>query len=550
MAAVHKDITRRNGFTLTELLVAVVVLLVVIIAVGRIFGTASQVVKSGEANAAILQESASMESLLRKDLQSVNGDGFLLINCTAIRNDIYASQGGQLLDPRRRAQEWLRCDQVVFLTSTGAVSRQGSGFTEFEEQEDGSYVGDFGPVPQSALSRVYYGHGVQFPYLPAGERRLARFYGGNSNFDPVTPWFRPAANDAQVRFARWPDLENTAGTFNGLQPDATSWTLARQELLVADDQADRFGGNSPYQNVDERYHLGTGGTRVNSAATRSGEWDFYGLLGADAWSSRVDVVAADLPRIQLSLLNYCDLNNDDITDTCPPSSAALGQLLRRYWPRAEKRPLALDQSDAMTTMSTLAGNCSSFKVDWVWANGTGSETETSPVLRGIRYNGGYNPGTGGVDTPQATPWFGIADPQYDPSADPSDDLEPVFNPARNNPGVIYNLPLGDSGVLGGNYATEPTALATIENYSQPNEYIKQYTAVFGFNTDQPFVRDSTGRVARDFNGSPMYRTDYTPWPSALRISMVLHDPDATIEGGREVQFTVPLPERVLDLPEE
>ena len=138
--------------------------------------------------------------------------------------------------------------------------------------------------------------------------------------------------------------------------------------------------------IRDRYHLGTGGTRVNSAATRSGEWDFYGLLGADAWSSRVDVVAADLPRIQLSLLNYCDLNNDDITDTCPPSSAALGQLLRRYWPRAEKRPLALDQSDAMTTMSTLAGNCSSFKVDWVWANGTGSETETSPVLRGIRYN--------------------------------------------------------------------------------------------------------------------------------------------------------------------
>ena len=45
----------RGGFTLTELMVAVVVLLVIILAVGRIFGTASEVVKAGEANADILQ---------------------------------------------------------------------------------------------------------------------------------------------------------------------------------------------------------------------------------------------------------------------------------------------------------------------------------------------------------------------------------------------------------------------------------------------------------------------------------------------------------------
>ncbi len=543
MAAARNDINRSSGFTLTELLVAVVVLLVVIIAVGRIFGTASQVVKSGEANAAILQESASLETLLRKDLRSINGDGFLLINCTAIRNDIYADQGGQLLDPRRRAGEWLRCDQVMFLTSTGAVSRQGSGFTEFEEEADGSYTGDFGPVPQSSLNRVYYGHGVQFPYLPAGEPRLARYYESNSNVDLVTPWFRPAANNAQTRFARWPDLANTAGTFNGLQPDATSWTLARQELLVADDRADRFGGNGPYENTDERYHLGTGGQRVNSAATRF-EWDFHGLLGPDAWSSRVDVVAADLPSIQTSLLTDSDC------DYCAPNSVALGNLLRRYWPRAEKRPLALDQSDAMTTMSTLAGNCSGFKVDWVWADGTGSETETSPVLRGVRYNGGYLPGTNTIDLPRSTPWFGISDPPYDSSADPTDESEPVFNPARGNPGVSYNLPIGGSGSSGDLYSDQPTVLANIENFTQPNEYIKQYTAVFGFNTNEPFIRDSTGGVARDFNNNPMYRTDYTPWPSALRISMVLHDPDATVEGGRQVQFTVPLPERVLDLPEE
>ena len=56
MATPPRPSRRSLGFTLTELMVAVVVLLVIILAVGRIFGTASDVVKAGEANANILQE--------------------------------------------------------------------------------------------------------------------------------------------------------------------------------------------------------------------------------------------------------------------------------------------------------------------------------------------------------------------------------------------------------------------------------------------------------------------------------------------------------------
>ena len=36
---------------------------------------------------------------------------------------------------------------------------------------------------------------------------------------------------------------------------------------------------------------------------------------------------------------------------------------------------------------------------------------------------------------------------------------------------------------------------------------------------------------------PVYRTDYTPWPSALRITATFHDNRDAIEGGRLVQFT-------------
>ena len=83
-----------RAFTLTELLVAIVVLLVVILAVGRIFGTASTVVKNGEANADILQETSAVEQLIRSDLARISDEGFLIIQCIGVRNDVMASLGG------------------------------------------------------------------------------------------------------------------------------------------------------------------------------------------------------------------------------------------------------------------------------------------------------------------------------------------------------------------------------------------------------------------------------------------------------------------------
>ena len=545
MTRLHTNTSPRHAFTLTELLVAVVVLLVVILAVGRIFGTASKVVKSGEANAAILQESAAIEGQLRSDLANVSNDGFLVINCTAVRNDINQASGGNgpLLDPRRRATEWLRCDQVVFLTDAPVISQQGSGFSGFEEltgNNGGLYTGDFGPVPQSTLSRVYYGHGVQFPYLPPNEDRLVRWYQNQNSRTEITPWFRPEASDAMVDFSRWPNLSASAGTFNGSQPDATDWTLARQELLIADDQADVFGGASGYGNGDERYFLGADASRVNSAATRAQEWDLYGLLGPDAATSRVDVVGTDLPRIQKSF--------DDYNPGSPPQSGALGDLLFSYWPRAEKRPVTLRQTDAMTTKTPLVGNCSSFQVEWTWADGTGSETDLAACFRGCRHDGGiWYDSCSNPENPQMvidpsfpTPWFGLG----------TGSIDSYVTSARNHPDVVNYAPIGLGGSWSGPVSTQPTVLSVIESENTSGQYIRRYTAVFGFNRDEPLVRDSAGNQVFDFNGNRLFRTDYTPWPSALRITMVVHDQDGNIDGGRRVEFTVPMPRRMLDLPEE
>ena len=77
------------------------------------------------------------------------------------------------------------------------------------------------------------------------------------------------------------------------------------------------------------------------------------------------------------------------------------------------------------------------------------------------------------------------------------------------------------------------------------------------NGDEPFILDGEGnplKLSSLPNGGvgglwPMYRSDYTPWPSALRVTAVVHDSKDVIENGRVVQFTVPLPRSVQDLPE-
>jgi hypothetical protein len=57
--------------------------------------------------------------------------------------------------------------------------------------------------------------------------------------------------------------------------------------------------------------------------------------------------------------------------------------------------------------------------------------------------------------------------------------------------------------------------------------------VFGFN------QADAGQI-NPFAGN---RGPYTPLPSAIRITLRLHDPLGRIEGGREFQFIVDLPKR-------
>jgi prepilin-type N-terminal cleavage/methylation domain-containing protein len=545
----------RRGFTLTELLVAVVVLLVIILAVGRIFGTASQVVKNGEAAANILQEVAAVEQLMRNDLSRISDEGFLVVQCVAVRNDV----SSQLLDPTLPADHIFRCDQIAFVADDLAISRQTQSMGQFiENGVDGQgyvdYLGQTLPTPQSTASVLYYGHGLQFPYLPQNLGFAADPLWPSNGGPALQPWFRPAPGQDRIDLQRWPQGTSAPGSYNGTQPPAPEWTLARQETLLADD----------YDAAADHYMS----KRTGTGAYRNAAQNFFD----DAMrSGRVDVLSNDIGRLRDAIRNI--------------GPQGLADVLFTYRPRAEKRPPTLDKSDVLLTTNVLGMNCSNFVVDWTWSDGVGRELELDldpsrnlkGAMRGVSHRGGVRTPvggeSGGVITEAAgrMPWFGLGSQYGNPNLEvttASSQLGQGFYnaPIRFHAPIAYDPGNGifDGGPPAGSpfgpaSTTIPQVLPTIEGgatIEQPPGLpgVWRYRAVFGLNGKEPFVRDGENRpmTTASFTGGdpwPIYRSDYTPWPSALRITATFHDPQGAIEGGRTLQFTIPLPQRVQDLPE-
>lgn len=566
------------GFTLTELLVAVVVLLVIILAVGRIFGTASEVVKNGEATANILQEAAAVEQLMRNDLARISDDGFLVVQCVAVRNNV----SGQLLDPSLPADHIFRCDQIAFIADDLAVSRQTQSMGQFTEPgrygalqpgETLDYQTGNGlysqartlPTPQSTSSFVYYGHGVQFPYLPPNLGSAVDPLWPSAGGRVIQPWFRPAPGADLIELQRWPGEQAVPGgeIYNGAQPPARNWSLARQETLLADDydgSASHFHSrvlaSGLYRNAAEFLYGNDG----------SGTFRFNDAMAA----GRVDVASTDIGRLR------------DAYRLGGPGAVA--NALLNYRPRAEKRPPTLDRSDVLLTTNVLGSNCSSITVDWTWSEGVGRELDLdldparnlAGAIRGVSHRGGVRPPIGGesgtiTEYSEAMPWFGMSDLYGNPNAGvaPAQDYFNAPGPFASSP-VRFHAPIaydprnqiwgggpgGASQPFGPGSTTVPTVLPTIEGAGvvEAGPGIWVYRAVFGLNGHEPFLRDGENRpltTAASGGGVPwpIYRSDYTPRPSALRITATFHDPQNAIEGGRTLQFTIPLPERVQDLPE-
>ena len=163
---VHRACSRhlRAAFTLTEMLIAIAVLLVVILATSSIFSTAQRVSSLGEANSDILQQANAIERVIRNDFERISRDGFFAVQCVGVPNAINLGSTGRPLDPSRPADAEVRSDQLFFFAkgltaSTRALDSYASASND--------QVGLDKPAPaQSYFSSVFYSPGVQVKIQP------------------------------------------------------------------------------------------------------------------------------------------------------------------------------------------------------------------------------------------------------------------------------------------------------------------------------------------------------------------------------------------------
>ena len=281
----------RRAFTLVELLVSLSVLLVVIIATARIFGTTSKVAALGESSADLQATATAVEKAIRGDIARMARDGVLAIQSVAVRNDVNRFQRVQnapeatgtainatapLLNPTLASTDFVRCDQIVFFGRGHESSQVYLGTRGGSRSEQGYAVNTF---PQGTLTitpeftsqefMVRLGHGLQFPSLLVDMnneelRPDADTLGSNvSTVIPPVPWM-------------WsPTPIMTASNFDSIiansikylpsQPESRNWVLARQVILLADDGNSQVSSTPTAKNVTWFHSLSASKMIANSA---------------------------------------------------------------------------------------------------------------------------------------------------------------------------------------------------------------------------------------------------------------------------------------------
>ncbi|MHC4127921.1 MAG: prepilin-type N-terminal cleavage/methylation domain-containing protein [Planctomycetota bacterium] len=483
---------KRTGFTLTELAVAVAILVVVVVAVERLFQSAGAVVGLGLAGADVLQEAAAIERQIRGDLQRLCREGFLIIRCVAVPNDVRGP--GALLDPALRADAVIRSDQIVFFTH-GAHSiqtlRAGSGADR---------------RAQGNAARVYYGHAFQVPAGPPVERPgpgddvVLAIDPEVIAHEPLVPWSAGPRSLQRVRFQRNATdppgdyvIDGDHGLVDATQPPARRWLLARQAVVLADD------GGSPAVFL---FRLRRGGFRstasIGDGVVRNG---------------RVDAAAGGLNDIRAA---FGGTAGGGPLDPWLDQRSAIAGLL--FYPRAQRVAPGPHRVDQALTSQVLAGACSSLVIDWTWSDGVGDVDNAA----GRRFRGL------GVSADGPHPWFGL-DPVGPPGrgrgvrtlAQYVAGLEPDVRPQTIRPGTIEQL---------------ANTLTTDAGRAIQQTGAVVYEAIFGCNHHAPL----DPAAGTPWPGGPDAQIAYTPWPSALRITMTLHDAAGRLDAGREVQFVVHL----------
>jgi hypothetical protein len=182
------------------------------------------------------------------------------------------------------------------------------------------------------------------------------------------------------------------------------------------------------------------------------------------------------------------------------------------WPRAEKIAPSMQRADQMLTNPVIAGQCSSFAVEWTWEDGVGRQTDPAGnLLPGLVVRG---------DT--TAPWFGMPNAERGTQTLSS---SPAYDGNCQSAWGCLGSPI-IPGVIEGNVPVQSFSGGILSG-------VRLYQAAFGYNATQ----------ALNGSGVPDAEVGYTPWPTALRFTFTLHDPEQRFTDGRTFQFVVELPRR-------
>ncbi len=565
-----------GGFTLIELLIAIAVLLVVIVATAQIFGTASKVAGTGQAAASVLQEAAVIERMMRHDIARLSPDGFFAIRQVALPNNV-RGPGQPLLNPLlppdpfdasdpNRHRAWIRCDQLVFFTA-GSSGMQTLGV--------GIPGGGTASQGLGTETRVYYGHGFQLPDAPAARvQENDEVYARDPAID-VLPWSSdPTVDLVETLFTTAANAGGWTGTdvfeqsnvSNGppqaraVQPESRRWLLTRQAVTLADDDLAEDQSNAalkPATNY-KTYYLNNNRTarsifRVNQPMT---EHERFGWTN-EVRNGRMDGAASRIADIWDYVRSF---NSGGTNDWLVHRNVISQQAI--YYPRAERYAPGPNRVDQALTNHVIGSAVSSFIVEWTWSDGVGDRYNENgellceffdPPVAGEtlpcnlfmndcsgptcndreRFGFGTNwfPPGGQYEFQPEQPWFGINFPDRGVGFYRSDDYQELANFKRASTVWADNIEWAGSGA---GYA------AQIGPGGPPFETnVRLYEAIFGYNRNLP----SAPNPSNAWFDEPHEELAYTPWPSAIRVTMVLHDTQGRMEHGREVQFVIELPKR-------
>ncbi|MBL9149142.1 MAG: type II secretion system protein [Phycisphaerae bacterium] len=522
----------RRGFTLTELLVAIGVLVVVIVATARIFGTVAKVTGAGEANANLLQSAQAIERQFRDDIYRISRDGYLVIESIAVANNVNGA-GAPLLNPQLPPNAILRADRLVFFVDGPTSSTQFAGSQQLEIAAGASGERKYSiPNPQAGATRVYWGHGVQVPAVKR-DSTLAQAdpFPELSNQRGLYPWTFDFNNDGpDLSMQKW-DTGTFVKDVNGTQPSASSWILARQPILLADDGVNGFlfyNRVNPSSPDNPPSNNRKNSTRYLWADDPTGSGNTY---DPGPMSSRVDISGHTLDKLRADVTNF---GANGIGPTRSNMLRVLNNPASPFpmrFPRVENVAPSMNRADQMLTNPAIALGCSSFAVEWTWDDGTGRVIDPSTGQPVDPTPANPNSGDEWVGLHYVSneqPWFGM--PNVERNVLPLSSAF-VYDGSCGQPGT-------DWGCIGA-----PIYPQVIEGTPVTQSYagmpgVVVYRAVFGYNRDRAYVENPTTgvRVVSPDVG-------YTPWPTALRITMTLTDPLQRFAEGRTFQFVVDLPRR-------